>query len=219
MSDITVESVKKEIRECQEAKYHRGKSWEHCYVFFRRHKQIRNDKELLDKAALHLGFFLASFGMLRASSFLIKRDYKFYLPIIEILLRDKYEQLWNVGIPDDIQIELIFDLKHRLEEEIKNLNKSTGDNENHQTDMIISKILMATIGCVPAYDRFFMDGVGHGLNGFNKKSFKKLIDKIQKDANLKRVCDASINIQDPKHEYPPMKLVDLYFWLKGYYGK
>ncbi len=53
---------------------HRYRSWEHCYRFFRARprNEIRSD---LDVAALQLGFYLASWGMYRGSSFLLQRDY------------------------------------------------------------------------------------------------------------------------------------------------
>jgi len=55
----------KDLKESQSAKYHRGKSWEYCYKFFRNYKKFRNSKKLLDQASLHLAFFLASWGMLK----------------------------------------------------------------------------------------------------------------------------------------------------------
>ena len=67
---ISIRDVFKEIEKSDQSVYHRGKSWEHCYTFFRKYKTLRNDKLLVDYAALHLGFFLASWGMLRGSSFL-----------------------------------------------------------------------------------------------------------------------------------------------------
>lgn len=219
MDKITSESVKDEILKSQKKRFHRNKSWEHCYIFFRKYKHIYNDKELTDKAALHLGFFLASFGMLRGSSFLIKRDYKFYIPIINILFKNNYGQLWSVEeIPNEEQIELIFCLKQELEKEIENLNRSMADNVVHQTDMIISKIMMGTIGLVPGYDRFFIKGVkkeGHNLK-FSKESFRELINMIKDRADLKNVWDIKVNIKESEYKYPPFKLVDIYFWLKGY---
>lgn len=56
--------------------HHRYRSWEHCYRFFRRAgaAEISNQR---DHAALHLGFYLASWGMYRGSSFLLKQHTQF----------------------------------------------------------------------------------------------------------------------------------------------
>src|SRR3989344_3306084 len=94
--NIKIPDVIGDIKRSQSAEYHRGKSWEHCYAFFRNYKKFRNNNELLDRAALHLGFFLASWGMLRGSSFLLQKDYKYYISIVRVLIKDQYEILWNV---------------------------------------------------------------------------------------------------------------------------
>ena len=57
--------------------HHRYKSWEHCYRHFTQRDRIRARGDMgIDEASLHLGFFLASWGMYRGSSFLLQKDYK-----------------------------------------------------------------------------------------------------------------------------------------------
>ena len=56
-------------------KYGRYKSWEHCNnVFNEKHDKRKNGSDLseddYDYLALHLSFYLASWGMYRASSFI-----------------------------------------------------------------------------------------------------------------------------------------------------
>jgi hypothetical protein len=64
--------------------YHRYLSWEHCYQYFQEQSQtgILRDR---DTAALHLGFYLASWGMYRESSFLLQRDYRVHTHVIDVL--------------------------------------------------------------------------------------------------------------------------------------
>ena len=223
---MTIENVKEDIKQSQEANYHRGKSWEHCYVFFKRHKgEMKNSKTLKDHAALHIAFFLASWGMLRGSSFLLQKDYKFYVPIVEILVKSDYDKLWDSkwDSSEDIasQIDILFTLKKDLEKTIKEENKKDDDNKKHNTDLIITKIIMATMGCVPAYDQFFKKGIrekwGKGLGSFSGKgTFIKLLEKIKNDKELKTIYSELQPIkEDNRIQYPPMKLLDLYFWLLG----
>jgi len=216
--------VIREIKKSHITNYHRGKSWEHCYAFFRNHKKFHNNENLLDTSALHLGFFLASWGMLRGSSFLLQKDYKFYVPIVETLTDSKYDRLWSVNFLDesgeskDRDIDLLFQLIDDLRENINKNNLSDGDNEKHETNLLITKIIMSTMGCVPAYDRFFKDGLKQKTkktNNFNKKSFKHLLNLVVMDNELKKEFKKSCFIQGTNIEYPPMKLLDLYFWLLG----
>lgn len=215
--------VIKEIKESQSKRYHRGKSWEHCYVFFKNHKKFNNNEKLLDLASLHLGFFLASWGMLRGSSFLLQKDYKFYIPIVKTLTDPKYDRLWNINFlnkPKEQDIDLLFQLKDDLEEKVKKNNILDEDNKKHQLDLIVTKIIMATMGCIPAYDRYFKNGLKKKIktsDNFNKNSFKNLLGLVNIDNELKKICNnESCLIQGTNIKYPPMKLLDLHFWLLGF---
>ncbi|MFT8351735.1 hypothetical protein [Clostridium saccharoperbutylacetonicum] len=50
-------------------------SWEHCYkVFQEAHNRATLTDNDIDYLVLHLAFYLASWGMLRDSSFLLQKD-------------------------------------------------------------------------------------------------------------------------------------------------
>src|SRR5688572_3894668 len=77
--------------------HHRYRSWEHCYRFFR----SRTRPQLLaekDAAALQLGFYLASWGMYRGSSFLLWRSYTIHVGVVERLVSDEFAVLWETEI-------------------------------------------------------------------------------------------------------------------------
>jgi hypothetical protein len=81
---------------------------------------------------------------------------------------------------------------------------------------------MATMGCVPAYDTYFKNGLRNNIkraSSFSKPSFEKLLDLVKNDDKLKKIygksCSIKINNITTKYEYTPMKLIDLYFWLLG----
>ncbi len=52
-----------------------------------------NDEETIDMLALHLGFYLASWGMYRGSSFLLQKDYKVHVPIVKIIINNENDFL------------------------------------------------------------------------------------------------------------------------------
>ena len=58
-------------------RHHRYRSWGHCYRYFARRRRIRSAQGI-DHGALQLGFYLASWGMYRGSSFLLWKDYRIH---------------------------------------------------------------------------------------------------------------------------------------------
>ena len=64
--------------------YQRYNSWNHCYEAF----VTLKDEKLL---SLHLGFYLASWGMYRGSSKLLNRDYLVHVEAVKII--KKYAHL------------------------------------------------------------------------------------------------------------------------------
>ncbi|MCY6369406.1 hypothetical protein [Clostridium ganghwense] len=204
-------------------KHHRYKSWEHCYKFFRTHRTIISEEQK-DHAMLNLAFYLASWGMYRGSSFLLQKDYKVHRYALDILLKEKYSKLWNWNIEDKYSlneyVELLFSLKKEIVSAYEdNINIVNGVLKKiNITDTLVTKILLGTYGCSPAYDQYFVKGLKfHGIEQctFNKNSFYKLVkfynvfkedfDRFQE----KTRCDGL--------EYPIMKLLDMYFWQVGYW--
>lgn len=202
--------------------HHRYRSWEHCYSFFRNNKNTLKQKDI-ELACLHLGFYLASWGMYRGSSFLLQKDYKIHKYAVEELLKSKYSSLWDVSVNtlkrDDKLVELLFELKENvINAYMNNITEVNGVHKKiNVTDTLVTKILLGTMGCVPAYDRFFVDGLkecGIPHLNFNKNSFLELLNFY----NLNR--DEFIYLQNKINEigikYPEMKLIDMYFWQLGY---
>src|SRR5690349_679713 len=74
--------------------HHRYRSWEHCYKYFRKTAQtgLSADRH---HAALQLGFYLASWGMYRGSSFLLSRAYTVHLGVIDLVGEPRFSSLWN----------------------------------------------------------------------------------------------------------------------------
>ena len=213
--------IRKDIEKSESSNYHRGKSWIHCYLFFRNYKELRKNTALQEYAALHLGFFLASWGMLRGSSFLLQQNYKVYIPIIRTLTKPEYDLLWNISYPElTIQeteevLNLLFSLKDELDRKFKEECKDC----KGPTNLLITKIIMAPMGCVPAYDRYFKNGLKKlGIkcySNFSKKSFQNLLDACKDNKDIQKMYEIRRPIMGTKFSYPPMKLLDLYCWNFG----
>lgn len=193
------EVVEKYIR-WNNKKYQRYNSWNHCYKAFENHSD-------LEYLALHLAFYLASWGMYRGSSKLLDKDFTVHIEPVKILknnwqLRCSFEKDVTPGDLGKL-ITLIKSLSEYYESE----------HNVTPTDTLISKIILGSLGCLPAYDRFFKDGVkskGENFKSLNQPSLIKLFDFVErKHENLTQ-------LQKMYPQYPKMKLIDMYFWQLGY---
>ena len=86
------------------------------------------------------------------------------------------------------------------------------------TDTLLSKILLGTLGCIPAYDRYFIVGLKemnmkHTL--FNDASINELFDFIDRN-KIKLENAQKLILSKEKKYYPIMKILDMYFWQIGY---
>lgn len=208
---------------------HRFHSWEHCFNTFQK-SNFNSDES--DYLSLHLAFYLASWGMYRASSGLLWSDYKIHIPTIKII--KEFQDLKctkNNDLNFDIQEqEKIVSLINDLELYYKNqkyykLNNTSNlsiisevEKDLSSTSTLISKIILGTLGCLPAYDRLFKIGLSESKfpkiqKTLNHKSIKQLFDWVNFNKPV------LIEIQDEINKggtfYPIMKIVDMYFWELG----
>ena len=198
----------------------RSRSWEHCYRVFR---DARTDTSPdCDYLSLHLAFYLASWGMYRGSSFLLQKDYKVLSPIVEKILKPEYDCLFGLACMDlrksEVQtmLETVYDYIANHFDPIR--EKIAGHKvETPVSQVLITKILMGTLGCVPAYDRFFIDGIKkHKVTTgeYSLKSVLKLADFYE--AHNDRLEEARHGMQCEDLAYPHMKLLDMGFWQIGF---
>ena len=198
----------------------RSRSWEHCYRVFR---DARTDPSPdYDYLSLHLAFYLASWGMYRGSSFLLQKDYKVLTPIVEEILKPEYDCLFGLACADvrndDVQTQLT-NVYNDIANDFGPVRNQVAGREvpSPVSPVLITKILMGTLGCVPAYDRFF--GIGAKYLGLEKdtyqeKSLRELVDFYE--AHNDRLEEARRGMQTDDLTYPQMKLLDMGFWQIGF---
>ena len=198
----------------------RSRSWEHCYRVFR---DARTDPSPdCDYLSLHLAFYLASWGMYRGSSFLLQKDYKVLVPIVEEILKPDYDCLFGVACADLRESEVQGSLEKLYKYIAKHLQPIRNEVAGREvttpvSPVLITKILMGTLGCVPAYDRFFEEGARHlGLEkkSYNEDSLLELADIYEEHND--RLEEARRGMQCEDLTYPQMKLLDMGFWQIGF---
>ena len=198
----------------------RSRSWEHCYRVFR---DARTDPSPdCDYLSLHLAFYLASWGMYRGSSFLLQKDYKVLVPVVEEILKPEYDCLFGIACADvrndDVWAQLK-ELSDYISDYFDPIRKEVAGREiaSSVSPVLITKILMGTLGCVPAYDRFFQDGVATykvTTQEYSRNSVLKLIDFYEEHND--RLEEARRGMRTDDLIYPQMKLLDMGFWQVGF---
>ncbi len=201
------------------SEHHRYRSWEYCYGYFHQSTpaEIAGDR---DRAALQLGFYLASWGMYRGSSFLLQHAYTVHRGVVEQLTAPRFSVLWEqefgAGETDQKLVPIILEAIDAIREAYRPFPRLAKSRQ--PTDTLVTKIILGTLGCLPACDRFFVDGFKtaglsySSLNrkfvecvlrfcGENRREFREEQERIERIGGVR---------------YPLMKLVDMYFWQIGF---
>ncbi|MGI6067627.1 hypothetical protein [Absicoccus porci] len=198
----------------------RYRSWEHCYSHF---IKARGSKEMdYDYLSLQLAFYLASWGMYRGSSFLLQKDYKVHIPVVKELLSEKYDVLVGIECTDfrkESNQQLLKDINSFLGQYYDKIRREVKEQElkNQLSFTLITKILMGTLGCVPAYDRYFIAGIKNqkvATGNYNLKSIMQLVDFYEKNSARLEPVRGKMEVEGMP--YPQMKMIDMGFWQVGF---
>lgn len=200
-------------------KSNRQNSWIYCHqAFSAAFDKSDQSAEACDFLALHLAFYLASWGMLRGSSPLFQCDYKVHLETVKILLEPQYRPLRDISaeaLCRKENLDLLMKLKNALVKYYKGALSShaKGKSKYSPSDTLLTKILLGTFACVPAYDQYFveaLDKLGLRPKQFSRASIKAIAEFCQANTSVlaqwRNAC---------AEHYPDMKLLDLAFWLYG----
>ena len=187
-------------------------SFDYCYNYFKLTDDFTNDME---KSCLVLGFYLASWGMLRGSSFLLQKSAKHFQSLIEYYSKlDK--KVWDIDI-DKYNNETISKIIEIYNETKKRI---IIEDKTHLT--LTTKILMGVFGFIPAYDQYFCKTFSQifekrcGFSVVNTNSLnclkefyetnKLTIDKIAENT----FTTDFLTGQKTNITYPKAKIVDMY---------
>ena len=213
--DEAVRCIRTYFNETVKDSHGRYMSWRHCYNAFVENRNDADEK-MFDYLAMHLAFYLASWGMYRGSSFLLQKDYKVHIPVVRILLEKKYDPLVGIsaeGLTEDVNLDLLEEVGERIRIAYAAEQPSFEGVTNKATDTLVTKILLGTLGCVPAYDRYYVQAVKRyniSAGVYNKKSVRDVAvyylshkDEFESLREELSTCGT---------RYPAMKLMDMCMW-------
>lgn len=216
MKPLIIDIVQKYLSAIEADEFHRYKSWDNCFKAFSASQQTETQ-------ILELAFYLASWGMYRGSSGLLQKNHLIHKGAVDIIF-SKSSQNLKCNQTTEIEREKIKDiikLKNELAKHYSSIYFTKGEEKSKPispTDTLLSKIILGTLGCAPAYDRYFIAGLKEMKmrhTGFNEDSLKELFEFIEENKNQIEEAQKHIQTKTQKH-YPLMKILDMYFWQIGY---
>ena len=190
-------------------------SFDFCYNYFysfykeKRLPELANN-ENLQTSCLQLGFYLASWGMMRGSSFLLEKSVRNFRELITCISKMD-SRLWEIDVDNynDENISILLDCKQQIID-------SLGE-KNNPSDTLITKIMLGVFANVPAFDTYFRKSLK--VHSFNKKSLLKIKDFYEDN---KSVFDSYqihtfdfLSSKESDIVYTKAKLIDMCGFMDG----
>lgn len=196
---------------------HRYSSFDYCYNYFRGNSQvILND---IEKSCAILGFYLASWGMMRGSSFLLQKSYKYFDGLIRYIAYSD-NSYWEIQPSEYVEK---YDIIKKIYDDIAN----EIIEDNNRGIVLITKIMLGVYGIVPAFDEYFckcfknVEPEVSRFTTFNRDSLRVIqnfylenqieIDSLSNDISTKDFLDPTLD----RFNYPKAKIIDMYGFVVG----
>jgi len=156
---------------------------------------------------------------MRGSTRLLQKDYRIHEEAVATILSPRFEGLRGLSLGEaqkqkDALFELIGILRSVYQRLLGNADQST------PSDTLVTKVLLGTLGCIPAYDTLFVRGLrdaGLPYAGLRMSNFQRLIVYCNQREEAFQNAQVAVNentAQEGIH-YPMMKIIDMYFWMRG----
>lgn len=146
--------------------YRRERSWDFCFNYFQENSAPTRSMEL---SCLQLGYYLASWGMLRGSSYLFREtNARHYQSTIEVIegYNPEMRELDDKPLFEPPAQKLILAAYADLR---KTILPKGGTSLT-----LVTKIMMGAWGTVPSFDTYFIKGFRSLAEGAEKSAFNKI---------------------------------------------
>ena len=194
-------------------------SFDYCFNYFQSFREADATETLatpehVQTSCLQLGFYLASWGMLRGSTFLLKHSLAVYEPVVRAVARMD-PAVWGIDAHCYTEENLAKLLKCR-----KTIGEAFGD-ENRASDTLVTKVMLGVFGNVPAFDTFVCRALSEllGVRSFGRRSLRALGNFYETHRDVierHRVPTLAFATgQDTSRRYTRAKVMDMAFFIKG----
>ncbi len=188
-------------------------SFDYCYNYFRSfYEQNRVGDiccpENIHQSCLQLAFYLASWGMLRGNTVLLKKSARIFIPLLERIVQFG-GGLWTVDVDayTDTNIDLLLETGDAIHDAL--------GSETNATVTLVTKIMLGVYGNVPAFDTYVKKSLGVNEKRLTEKSLKAVaafygchkdeIDRFQREI---RTLDFRSGKETDRH-YTKAKIIDM----------
>jgi hypothetical protein len=209
------------------SRFERPASFDYCFNHFQGFRVRREigaiaDPVNVEVSCLHLGYYLASWGMLRGSTILHTKSYRFFEPVIQVISKED-PKVWGIDAHcyTDKNISQLLGLGDRISSALATPS-ALGVVMKVPTDTLVTKVMLGVFGSIPAFDTFFKIGfrkVTQGPVKVDRQSLRAIGDFYHANAS---VVDQSrvrtLNFATGKftrHKYSRAKMIDMVFLIEG----
>jgi hypothetical protein len=194
----------------------RYSSFDYCFNYFQSFREsgaisLLATSDNVQISCLHLGFYLASWGMFRGSTELLQKSARYLIPVIEVIARTD-ASFWEIDA--DCYTESNIQLLLEAEGTIR-------DVQPGMSDTLLTKIMLGVFGSVPAFDINFRRACKpEGLVAtFGAKALRKIGAFYQGNA---AVIDAHrlptldfTSGGETQRRYTRAKIIDMAYFTEG----
>jgi hypothetical protein len=188
-------------------------SFDYCFNYFQEYRErdciaALAEPANLQASCLQLGFYLASWGMLRGSSELLQRSVRSFVPVVEAIAAAP-DEMWSIDADSYSEDSLTAILSFA--------RVLRGTLHAGASDILVTKIMLGTMGCVPAFDTNFKNGFG--VASFGRKSLRKVADFYRGNAGvIEAHREATLDFDSglpTERRYTRTKVIDMIFFIEG----
>lgn len=197
--------------------YSRPQSWDFCFEYFSDMDRVTSD---LQTSCMQLGYYLASWGMLRGGGHLFRNtNARHYLDTLKVI--EDYDPVVREVTPEQFRDPQIQEL---LVELYSDLNKSLLP-DGGRAITLVTKTMMGVWGLFPSLDSYFMDtfkgfartagrrGIFHRFSaktvGFVGEFYNAHREEIESLAEKYRTADFETGTATER-QLPAAKVIDIY---------
>jgi hypothetical protein len=196
-------------------------SFDYCFNYFQSFREADRVKEIaasenMELSCLHLGFYLASWGMFRGSSVLRDRSLSQFKPIIE-LIANAPREIWQIDA-DSYSLDTSQALVHTASEIQRSLQFPEG---RWPSRTLATKVMLGVFGNVPAFDTWVRSGLAangmvqrFGLSALQAvgRFYQENVDVVERH----RVPTLDFETSQPTdRRYTHAKVIDMIFYVEG----
>jgi len=191
-------------------------SFDYCYNYFQSFQERGAERELaeeeyLQASCLQVGFYLASWGMLRGGAVLLNKSVRHFRGLVQVIANAE-SRVWEIDVPDYACQEdrgLILGCADRIRNALGKADTS---------DTLVTKIMLGVFGNVPALDQNVRKGLG--LRRLKEECLVEILDLYIEHRALLESSPPIFTLdflsgRETHRRYTMAKLVDMVGFIEG----